>query len=50
MIHVPGFVQVMENLDCHEIKEFIFPAWKVMENFSSQLDRLNTADVKAWTM
>ena len=34
IIHVPGFVQVMENLDYHEIEEFIFPAWKVIENFS----------------
>ena len=39
----------MENLDYHEIEEFIFPAWKVIEN-SVTPDRLDTADVKAWTM
>ena len=26
-----GFVQVMENLESHEISEFHFQAWKVME-------------------
>ena len=26
-----GFIQAMENLESHRIKNFIFQAWKVME-------------------
>ena len=50
------FVQVMENLECHGIEEFHFPAWKVikfncwslkvLEN-ESCVGRLITADGKA---